>query len=300
MTSKRNAAIDATGSLRVARDDHAGVVKLTRELVRIPSRGGIDHYDPVLDYMESWLVEHGHACRRLADPGGTTVALTCEVTGAGLGPRYVLDACLDTAPFGDESAWTYPPTSGEIMGGWLHGRGSSDSKAGAAIFAHIAARLQQTADQWQGSVVLCIAVPGTGSGAAISAFQVGRGSRFTKVGGGLPVHFVPVDFGQYPAHRALAGRVANARERVTPAAQAGQQILRRIPGPLDDRRDRVAADHGRAKRHHRQNGLQGVADLARLPRVADRPESGEKSVLPPLIHWRVAVDLAYLGHADQR
>ena len=38
-----------------------------------------------------------------------------------------------------------PPASGEIAGGWLHGRGSSDSKAGAAIFAHVAARLRDTA-----------------------------------------------------------------------------------------------------------------------------------------------------------
>jgi succinyl-diaminopimelate desuccinylase len=66
----------------------------------------------------------------------------------------VLDACLDTAPFGDETAWTYPPTSGEITGGWLHGRGSSDSKAGAAIFAHIAARLHDHAGRLHGSVVL--------------------------------------------------------------------------------------------------------------------------------------------------
>jgi succinyl-diaminopimelate desuccinylase len=143
-----------TQLLRAAHEDHDAVVKLTQDLVRIPSRGGIDLYDPVLDYMESWLGAHGLPCRRLAGPGGMTAALTCEITGAGAGPRYVLDACLDTAPFGDEQAWNYPPASGEISRGWLHGRGSSDSKAGAAIFAHVAARLQQTAGHWRGSVVL--------------------------------------------------------------------------------------------------------------------------------------------------
>jgi Peptidase family M20/M25/M40 len=61
---------------------------------------------------------------------------------------------LDTAPFGDEAAWTHPPTSGQIAGGWLHGRGSSDSKAGAAIFAHVAAWLRDTAGGVGGSVVL--------------------------------------------------------------------------------------------------------------------------------------------------
>lgn len=61
---------------------------------------------------------------------------------------------MDTAPFGDEAAWTFPPTSGQIAGGWLHGRGSFDSKAGAAIFAHVASRLHATADGFDGSVVL--------------------------------------------------------------------------------------------------------------------------------------------------
>jgi succinyl-diaminopimelate desuccinylase len=95
------------------------VMRLARELVRIPSRGGIDPCGPVLERMATWLEGHGMACRRLAGPDGWMVALACEVTGARPGPRYVLDACLDTAPFGDEAAWTYPPTSGEITDGWL-------------------------------------------------------------------------------------------------------------------------------------------------------------------------------------
>ncbi|MGP4104396.1 M20 family metallopeptidase [Nonomuraea sp. KM90] len=140
--------------VRAARQDHDSVVELTRELVRVPSRGGIDAYEPVLEHMVSWLAAHDLPCARLAGPDGGPVALVCEVSGADTGPRYVLDACLDTAPFGDEAAWTHPPTSAEVQDGWLHGRGSSDSKAGAAIFAHIAARLRQAARTWRGSVVL--------------------------------------------------------------------------------------------------------------------------------------------------
>jgi succinyl-diaminopimelate desuccinylase len=104
--------------------------------------------------MAAGLAGHGLSCRRLAGPGSATVALTCEVPGGRPGPRFVLDACLDTAPFGDEAAWTYPPASGEITRGWLHGRGSADSKAGAAIFAHVAARLRDAAGGLDGSVVL--------------------------------------------------------------------------------------------------------------------------------------------------
>jgi succinyl-diaminopimelate desuccinylase len=143
-------------TLQAAHEDHDDVVQLTQSLVQIPSRGGIDAYDPVLGHMAAWLGRHGLPCRRLPGPGGVTAALTCELTGKRPGPRYVLDACLDTAPFGDEKRWTYPPTSGEVNGGWLYGRGSSDSKAGAAIFAHVAARLQREADSFSGRVVLLL------------------------------------------------------------------------------------------------------------------------------------------------
>ena len=166
-----------TGTLQAAGEDFADVVKLTRELVRVPSRGGIDSYDPVLETMASWLGEHGLACRQLVGPGGATVALTCEVSGGRPGPRYVLDACLDTAPFGDEAAWAYPPLSGEITDGWLHGRGSSDSKAGAAIFAHVAARLRDAAGGFGGSVVLLFDVDEhTGGFGGAKAYFEGAGA----------------------------------------------------------------------------------------------------------------------------
>jgi succinyl-diaminopimelate desuccinylase len=130
----------STGLLQDAHQDHRTVVDLARELVQIPSRAGADPCGPVLDAMSDWLAGHGLEPRLLTGPGGEAVALVCEVGGRP-GPRYVLDACLDTAPFGDEAAWTHPPLSGRIDQGWLHGRGSSDSKTGASIFAHIAARL---------------------------------------------------------------------------------------------------------------------------------------------------------------
>jgi succinyl-diaminopimelate desuccinylase len=40
---------------RWAEEDHASVVALSQRLVRIPSRGGIDPYQPVLDTMRDWF-----------------------------------------------------------------------------------------------------------------------------------------------------------------------------------------------------------------------------------------------------
>jgi succinyl-diaminopimelate desuccinylase len=66
----------------------------------------------------------------------------------------VFDACLDTAPFGDEAAWRYSPTSGVVADGWLYGRGSSDCKVALAIFAHVAAALRSDTRDLHGTLTL--------------------------------------------------------------------------------------------------------------------------------------------------
>ena len=48
-----------------------------------------------------------------------------------------LNACVDTASFGDVEAWASPPAVPDIRDGKLFGRGAADSKAGVAIFAHL-------------------------------------------------------------------------------------------------------------------------------------------------------------------
>jgi succinyl-diaminopimelate desuccinylase len=200
-------------TLQAAGEDFAGVVELTGALVRVPSRGGVDPDDPVLGVMATWLDRHGLAGRRLAGPGGAMVALTCEISGERPGPRYVLDACLDTAPFGDEAAWTWPPLSGVISNGWLHGRGSADSKVGAAIFAHVAARLREMAGGFGGSVVLLFDVDEHtgGFGGAKAYFE----------GAGAPDRVAGVMIGYPGLDHVITGGRGVLRARVQVHATAG-------------------------------------------------------------------------------
>ncbi|MGI9003806.1 MAG: M20 family metallopeptidase [Pseudonocardia sp.] len=137
-----------------AKEDHESVLELTRALVRVPSRAGIDPYDPIIELLSLWTREHDLPLDVLRDATGAPIGLTAEVRGRHPGPHWVLDACLDSAPFGDENAWTHPPTSGIIHNGWLWGRGSSDSKIAVAIFCHLALRLAAIADQLHGTLVL--------------------------------------------------------------------------------------------------------------------------------------------------
>jgi hypothetical protein len=47
--------------------------------------------------MAAWLGRPGLACRRLAGPGGSVVALTCEISGEGSSARYVLSVTAGAA-----------------------------------------------------------------------------------------------------------------------------------------------------------------------------------------------------------
>lgn len=237
-TDEQASALEAA-----AREDSASVLELTRDLVRIPSRGGIDPYDPVLDCMACWLDAHDLECRRLTGPGGVTVALACETAGAVPGPRYVLDACLDTAPFGDESAWRRPPTSAVIDGDWLHGRGSSDSKVGAAIFAHILARLKSAPDHWAGSAVLLLDVDEhTGAFGGAKAFfedPAAPGVDGVMIGYPGPDHVVTGGRGVLRARLHVHGVAGHSgsSSTVTPSAIAKAAVLVsrlhevELPGP---------------------------------------------------------------------
>ncbi len=174
---------DTWSSPRVIRNqaeaDHKDVVNLIQELVQVPTRGGMDNCEPLISIVEEWLKDHGLIARRLRQrEHGKTVGVICDIVGVHPGPRYVLDACLDTAPFGDENAWRYDPTSGVIDDGWLYGRGAADSKAAIAIFVHIARHVQQRVRDLCGTLTLLFdADEHTGRFEGAKQYFIDAGSR---------------------------------------------------------------------------------------------------------------------------
>jgi succinyl-diaminopimelate desuccinylase len=127
----------------------ASIVELIRTLVRIPTRAGADSCQPAFAVLEDWFGAHGVKVERLPGAGGETLAVLARSPAAAEGPWYVLNATVDTAPFGDVSAWTHHPTGAEIDGGWMFGRGTADCKAGVALFAHLVAEAATRTDvQW--------------------------------------------------------------------------------------------------------------------------------------------------------
>jgi succinyl-diaminopimelate desuccinylase len=67
--------------------DHSSVIALIQELVRMPTRGGIDPYNRIIDYVTQWLCNRGMPARRLHETeDGHAVAVVCDIVGEGRGP----------------------------------------------------------------------------------------------------------------------------------------------------------------------------------------------------------------------
>ncbi|MBF9016757.1 MULTISPECIES: M20 family metallopeptidase [unclassified Oceanispirochaeta] len=114
----------------------ASILNMIKEMVHIPTQGGIDDTEPMLRYLTDWYASRGMKGNILKDENGKNCAFIF-ILGEGDGPLYCLNACGDTADIGNPAEWSRDPFSAEEEEGWLYGRGSCDSRAGVAIFSHI-------------------------------------------------------------------------------------------------------------------------------------------------------------------
>lgn len=130
------------------------IVELASELIKIPSRAGIDSTAPILDYIKGWLTEQELPVKPLIDGISDEVGVSIHLGSGRDGPAICLNACIDTAPFGDESAWSASPTSGHVASNRLHGRGAADSKMGVAIFSNLAVEMIRRGDLTRGDLFI--------------------------------------------------------------------------------------------------------------------------------------------------
>ncbi|HNB26949.1 MAG TPA: ArgE/DapE family deacylase [Alphaproteobacteria bacterium] len=130
----------------------ADQVKLTQDLVRLPSLRGQEH--TAQDFLFQQMASRGLTMDRWAidvdaikhHPGFSPVAVdysnAFNVVGAHRpkdqkGKSLILNGHVDVVPLGPLDMWERPPFDPVIEGDWLHGRGSGDMKAG--LIANIAA-----------------------------------------------------------------------------------------------------------------------------------------------------------------
>jgi succinyl-diaminopimelate desuccinylase len=126
-------------------------VALTADLIRCPSvtpeEGG------ALALLERVLAGAGFECHRV-DRGGTS-NLFARWGRRGANRSFGFNGHTDVVPVGDRAAWTRDPFGGEIVDGWLWGRGATDMKSGVAAFVAAAVDFVRTTPP-EGAVILTI------------------------------------------------------------------------------------------------------------------------------------------------
>ncbi len=86
-------------------------------------------------YLEGLLGEAGWRTERVtfSAPGTPDVANLIATIGSGA-PHLAFSGHVDVVPPGDPARWAFAPFSGEVEGGFVHGRGAVDMKGGVAAF----------------------------------------------------------------------------------------------------------------------------------------------------------------------
>ncbi len=121
----------------LARNSLDDTVKLTSELIKIPSLSGqereVAEYTlktmQDLDYDEAWIDRAGNVIGKMKGTGG--------------GKSIIFNSHLDIVHEGDETKWKYPPYSGQIAEGKVWGRGASDTKGAFAAQIYAAHNLKK-------------------------------------------------------------------------------------------------------------------------------------------------------------
>jgi acetylornithine deacetylase/succinyl-diaminopimelate desuccinylase len=129
-----------------------GLAGLVSRLIRIPSYPGLPRQEEaVAQEIGAFLEGHGLAPRLVeVQPGRPN--LLCTIRGAHPGPHLLLCGHTDTVPLNaDDPGFGL---SGELVDGWIRGRGSVDMKGAVAAMATVLADLAAAGGPAAGSVTL--------------------------------------------------------------------------------------------------------------------------------------------------
>ncbi|PCE15219.1 succinyl-diaminopimelate desuccinylase [Microbacterium sp. SZ1] len=109
------------------------LLELAGAMIRIPSENPSGDCTEIADFTASWLRERGLDADVIGDAATGRLNVLSRSGDAADGDRHlVLTGHYDVVPVGDVERWSFPPFAGDVVDGYLRGRGASDMKAGLA------------------------------------------------------------------------------------------------------------------------------------------------------------------------
>ncbi len=153
--------------------DRRELVRLTRELIRIPSvyRPGEPGGDEerVARFVAGYLERAGFEVRvEEVAPGRPNVWSVWE--GDRPGRTLLFEAHTDVVTEGRAEDWRHPPFAGELEGGRLYGRGACDTKGNLAAAVIAVRAIKDSGIPFPGRLILCHPVDEEGMMIGIKAF----------------------------------------------------------------------------------------------------------------------------------
>lgn len=132
-----------TRILQAVEDSRDELLELAGLLIRTPSENPPGDCTEIADVIAGYLRGAGVSAE-LLDAGQGRVSVVAHQGEKTDGQRHLVFAGHhDVVPVGDVSRWSFPPFAGDVVDGWLRGRGASDMKAGLAGLIHVFILIQR-------------------------------------------------------------------------------------------------------------------------------------------------------------
>lgn len=109
------------------------LLELAGAMIRIPSENPDGDCSEIAEFTAAWLRDRGFDVDVIGDAASGRLNVLSRIGDTAAGDRHLaLTGHYDVVPVGDVERWTFPPFAGDVVDGYLRGRGASDMKAGLA------------------------------------------------------------------------------------------------------------------------------------------------------------------------
>lgn len=149
-------------------DSSTGLLDLAGLLIRTPSENPPGDCTDVARTIAGHLEDAGVTIETHDAGTGRVSIVAHHGAGEGTDRHLVFAGHSDVVPVGDVNRWSFPPFAGDIVDGYLRGRGSSDMKAGLAGLIHAFVLLRDLGVPLAGKLSLA-AVPDEETGGRLGA-----------------------------------------------------------------------------------------------------------------------------------
>jgi acetylornithine deacetylase/succinyl-diaminopimelate desuccinylase-like protein len=166
-------------------------VLLLQQLIRYDTTNPPGNEHDAVRHIESVLREAGIETQLLAHDS-TRPNLIGRITGTGQAPPLLMHAHIDVVPTANQP-WTRDPFGGEIIDGYIWGRGALDMKGGAVMMVDAMVKLAASQEKPAGDIILAIVADEESGGTLGARFLV---EQHPEVFAG--VRYAIGEFGAFP------------------------------------------------------------------------------------------------------